>query len=131
MTDWNLTPREAIALQRRLAGQVRVVPVTAPVTRIAGADCAFLNDGRIIAAAVMLDARSMQVLEEAHVIRPCTFPYVPGLLSFREAPAVIEAIGRLSREPDLLICDGQGQAHPRGLGLACHVGIELDLKTDS
>jgi deoxyribonuclease V len=71
----------------------------------------------------------MEVLASRHVERPCGFPYVPGLLSFREAPAVIEAVTALTERPDLLMCDGQGIAHPRGLGLASHVGLWLDLPT--
>jgi deoxyribonuclease V len=71
----------------------------------------------------------MEVVASAHVIRPCRFPYVPGLLSFREAPAIIEAVRKLPRRPDLLVCDGQGLAHPRGLGLACHVGLWLEMPT--
>ncbi|KKL50305.1 hypothetical protein LCGC14_2306810 [marine sediment metagenome] len=101
-----------------------------PVRTIAGVDCAFLDGGRlIVAAAVMCDAGTMETIATGHVIRPCRFPYVPGLLSFREAPAVIAAIKRLGRAPDLLMCDGQGMAHPRRLGLACHVGLWLDLPT--
>jgi deoxyribonuclease V len=127
---WDITPKEAIELQKRLAGRVLDEPLADAPRTVAGADCAFLDGGkRIVAAALLLDARSMQRLAAAHVVRPCTFPYVPGLLSFREAPAVIEAVRNLPRRPDVLICDGQGRAHPRGLGLACHVGLRLDLPT--
>ncbi|MCD6304215.1 MAG: deoxyribonuclease V [Planctomycetes bacterium] len=128
--EWDVTPAEGIALQKRLAGRVRVEPLAGDIRTVAGVDCAFLGGGaEIIAAAVLLDARSMAPLAAAHVRRPCTFPYVPGLLSFREAPAVIEAVESLPRRPDLLMCDGQGLAHPRGLGLACHVGLWVDLPT--
>ena len=128
--SWDLTPAEGIALQKRLAGRVRVEPLAGEVRTIAGVDCAFAAGGReILAAAVLLDAESMETLASAHVRRPCTFPYVPGLLSFREAPAVLDAVGKLPRRPDLLMCDGQGRAHPRGVGLACHVGLWLDLPT--
>jgi deoxyribonuclease V len=128
--SWDLTPAEGIALQKRLAGQVRVEPLAGEVRTIAGVDCAFAaGGGEILAAAVLLDAESMETLASAHVRRACTFPYVPGLLSFREAPAVLDAVGKLPRRPDLLMCDGQGRAHPRGVGLACHVGLWLDLPT--
>ncbi|MCE5279680.1 MAG: deoxyribonuclease V [Planctomycetaceae bacterium] len=127
---WNISPRQAIALQRRLARRVIAEPLAAPVRTIAGTDCAFLDDGRKIAAvAVLCDARTLSPLASAVEVRACTFPYVPGLLSFREAPAVIAAIEKLPQRPDLLMCDGQGIAHPRGLGLASHVGLLLDLPT--
>ena len=128
--SWDISPKEAIELQKRLAAKVRAQPLARQVRTVAGADCAFLDGGRrIVAAAVLCDAKSMEALETACVVRACRFAYVPGLLSFREAPAVIEAVGKLSRLPDLLICDGQGQAHPRGLGLASHVGLWVDLPT--
>jgi len=127
---WDLTPKRAIALQRKLAGEVRVEPLTRPVRTVAGTDCAFTADGRrVIATAVLCDARTMEVLATAYADEPCPMPYIPGLLSFREAPAVIAAVEALPRRPDLLLCDGQGLAHPRGLGLACHVGLWLDIPT--
>jgi len=127
---WNIPPAEAIALQQRLACKVRVEPLRGAVRTVAGTDCAFLDGGRrIVAVAVLCDAESMAVLATARQVRACRFPYVPGLLSFREAPAVIDAVRRLPRRADLLMCDGQGLAHPRGLGLASHVGLWLDLPT--
>lgn len=128
--SWDITPSEAIALQRELAGLVRCEPLFGPVRTVAGADCAFLDGGsRIAAVAVLCDARTMETLAVAEDVRPCTFPYVPGLLSFREAPAVLAAVRGLPERPDLLLCDGQGRAHPRRLGLACHIGLRLDLPT--
>ncbi len=135
---WDISPKEAVRLQRELAGRVRAEPVSGPVRTVAGADCAFLGErhgrqqaprGDIIAAAVLCDVESMAVLATAHVVRPCTFPYVPGLLSFREAPSVIAAVEKLPERPGLLMCDGQGVAHPRRLGLASHVGLWLNLRT--
>lgn len=126
--SWDISPKEAIALQRRLAGSVRIEPITGPVRTVAGVDCAFAGGStQIIAVAVLCDADTMEVLARAETRRACTFPYVPGLLSFREAPAVIEAVANLATRPDLLMCDGQGLAHPRGIGLACHVGLWLDM----
>ncbi|MCY2928567.1 MAG: deoxyribonuclease V [Planctomycetota bacterium] len=128
--SWNISPTAAIALQKELAGLVRQEPLAGPVETVAGADCAFVDGGRsIVAAVVLCEARTMTVLARAVEVRPCPFPYVPGLLSFREAPAVIAAVEKLPRRPDLLMCDGQGLAHPRGLGLACHVGLWLDMPT--
>jgi deoxyribonuclease V len=127
--SWDISPREAMALQRELAREVRVEPLAGQVRTVAGVDCAFAGDGgTVLAAAVLCDARSMAVLGTADVARPCRFPYVPGLLSFREAPAVIAAVRKLGR-PDLLMCDGQGVAHPRGVGLASHVGLWVDVPT--
>lgn len=127
---WDISPTSAIALQRRLADKVRAEPIGGEVRTVAGTDCAFLDSGRtILAAAVLCDAKSMAVLATAHDARACRFPYIPGLLSFREAASVIAAVGALDGPPDLLMCDGQGLAHPRRLGLACHVGLWLDMPT--
>ena len=127
---WDITPKEAMRLQAELAGLVREEALRRPVRTVAGTDCAFLDGGRrIVAAAVLCDARTMAVLARHHAVQPCGFPYVPGLLSFREAPAVLAALAGLAVPPDLLLCDGQGRAHPRGLGLACHVGLWADVPT--
>ncbi len=127
---WDLSPKEAIALQRKLAGKVRVEPLRAEVRTVAGVDCAFIDGGKkIVAGAVLCDARTMEVVARACAVQPCRFPYVPGLLSFREAPAIIAAVRKLPHRCDLLMCDGQGVAHPRGLGLASHVGLWLDVPT--
>ena len=127
---WDICPRDAIELQKKLTGKVSFAPLTAAPRTIAGVDCAFLDGGRrIIAAAVLCDATTMDVIASAHDIRACEFPYVPGLLSFREAPAVIAAVKKLPSRPDLLMCDGQGVAHPRGLGLGSHVGLWMDIPT--
>lgn len=141
--DWDLTPAQAIALQQELAARVRIEPLADSARTVAGVDCAVIGRagrwrakadqsstaGQIIAAAVLLNAGTLEVLSVAHCTQRLRFPYVPGLLSFREAPAVIEALRRLPAPPDLLMCDGQGIAHPRGLGLACHVGLWLDVPT--
>lgn len=127
---WDISPAKAVELQRQLAEKVRVEPLTRRVCLVGGVDCAFLDGGRrIIAGAVLCDAESMDVVASAHDVRTCLFPYIPGLLSFREGPAVIAALRKLPGKADLLICDGQGTAHPRGLGLACHVGLWVDLPT--
>jgi deoxyribonuclease V len=91
---------------------------------VAGTDCAFPKGGdRCVAAVVLWDFERRKVLEEQVAVRKLTFPYVPGLLSFREAPAVLAALRKLRREPDCLLLDGHGFAHPRRFGLACHVGV--------
>lgn len=127
---WDLTPTEAVTLQRNLAGWVRVEPLLRQVRFVAGSDCSFTGGGAsIIAAWVVWDQAEKQIVERVHVVRDCTFPYVPGLLSFREAPAVLDAAALLRRKPDAYMVDGQGMAHPRRLGLASHVGLVLDAPT--
>jgi deoxyribonuclease V len=125
---WNLSPARAAAVQRRLAGRVQEQPPTRPIRRIAGIDCAFTAD-RCLACAVLWDLESGEVVETSEAARPLRFPYVPGLLSFREAPSVLAALRRLRGEPDALMCDGHGRAHPRRFGIACHVGVLCDLPT--
>jgi deoxyribonuclease V len=127
--SWDVSPKQAIALQRELAARVRLAPLSRAPRLLAGVDCAFTRDGRILACAVLFEADTLRVLAAAEDVRACTFPYVSGLLSFREAPAVIAAVETLPRRPDLLFCDGQGIAHPRRLGLATHVGLWLDVPT--
>lgn len=99
-----------------------------PVHRVAGVDVGFDKDGAVTVAAVALLSFPDLALEDwARVRRRTRFPYVPGLLSFREAPAVLDAMAKLRRAPDLVLCDGHGLAHPRRFGIACHLGVVLDL----
>ncbi|MCB9855538.1 MAG: endonuclease V [Phycisphaerales bacterium] len=124
---WDLTPTEAVALQRELASRVRIAPLTNPVRLVAGSDASYSRaDESIIAGWVVWDIDRREVVESVHVVRKCEFPYVPGLLSFREAPAILEAAEFLKCRPDIYMIDGQGLAHPRRMGLACHVGVLLD-----
>ncbi|HYW91780.1 MAG TPA: deoxyribonuclease V [Gammaproteobacteria bacterium] len=125
---WDVTPREAIAIQQRLRGMLELEDRIGPVRRVAGVDVGFADHGRITRAAVaVLALPSLEPVEDALARQPTRFPYVPGLLSFREIPAVLEALERLSAPPDLLLCDGQGYAHPRRMGIACHLGLLTDL----
>jgi deoxyribonuclease V len=121
---WSLTPKDAVALQRRLAARVSFVAPRRRLRLVAGVDAAFTADGRhCIAGVVLWDREENAVCEEAVALRPLTFPYVPGLLSFREAPAVIAALRQLRATPDALMYDGHGFAHPRRFGIASHVGL--------
>lgn len=123
---WSLSPRAAIALQRRLQSEVIEAPLGG-VRTVAGADLAFTPDGRrCVAGLVVWDMRERQVIEQQIAVRPVGFAYVPGLLSFREVPAVLAAARKLRCEPDAFLFDGQGRAHPRRFGLACHAGLLLD-----
>ena len=126
---WCLSPRRAIRLQGRLAGRVRIEPLGKSVRLVAGADMAFSADGRrCLAGVVVCDLRAdpVRVVEEQLAWREVRFPYVPGLLSFREAPAVLAAIRKLKTIPDVFLFDGHGLAHPRRLGLASHAGLLMD-----
>ncbi|HEX9592571.1 MAG TPA: endonuclease V [bacterium] len=123
---WDLAPSEAVALQRALAGRVHLTWDGRAVERVAGVDVAFdRQEQRLFAGVVVLSYPSLTVVEEVGVEAPVTFPYVPGLLSFREVPPVLACFERLEAVPDLVVCDGQGTAHPRRVGLACHLGLWL------
>jgi deoxyribonuclease V len=123
---WDLSPQEAFALQNELATQVETQPRLGSIQGVAGIDVS-IRDGVARAAVVVLDLQSMAPLDYAVVTRPVTFPYIPGLLAFREGPVVLETLEKLTIRPDLLIFDGHGLAHPRRLGLASHVGLLVDL----
>ncbi|MFQ4137501.1 deoxyribonuclease V [Nodosilinea sp. PGN35] len=128
---WPTTPAEAIALQQALAPQVVLQDrLPDPIRYVAGVDAGFEDEGQTTrAAVVVLSFPDLTPVDEVLVRRPTTFPYVPGLLSFREVPAVLEALAQLQTEPDVLLCDGQGIAHPRRLGIASHLGLLCDRPT--
>ncbi len=128
--SWKLSYGDAAQLQRRLARKVRFSPLKKPLRFVAGLDCAFSKDGkRIIAAVVVLKLPDFETIEIQSAVCKVLFPYIPGLLSFREAPACLKAVEKLKTTPDLFIVDGQGIAHPRRLGLASHLGLFLDKPT--
>jgi deoxyribonuclease V len=121
---WTVTPRQAIAIQKQLASRVVKSRPRKAIRFVAGADAAFPKGGKqVVAAVVLWDLEQRIVLEEHVAVRKLTFPYVPGLLSFREAPAVLAALRKLRQNPDCLMMDGHGLAHPRRFGIACHVGV--------
>lgn len=124
--SWDVTPREARAIQESLRMRVIDSWNKRSVKTVVGTDVSFPSKGEVLAAAVVVAYPGMEVLEARVRRGPGGFPYVPGLLSFREAPMLAEALSALRIEPDVILCDGQGMAHPRGMGLACHVGLLAD-----
>jgi deoxyribonuclease V len=126
--SWDLSPREAIALQRELAPRVIRTGEPADVHRVGGVDVGFV-EGCARAAVAVLSFPGLELLDYAVAEVSVTFPYVPGLLSFREVPVVLEALSRVASPPDVLLCDGQGFAHPRRCGLASHLGLWTDIPT--
>jgi deoxyribonuclease V len=125
--SWDLSYSQARDLQKRLASGVKFIPLKRQPRLLAGLDCAFSQDGRrIVAAAVVLKWPGFEPVDTAVASRRATFPYIPGLLSFREAPVCIAAVKKLRADPDVFVIDGQGVAHPRRLGLAAHLGLFFD-----
>jgi deoxyribonuclease V len=126
--SWKLEPCEAVALQKKLAQRVDVSGKVFNVRLIGGADISVPRGSRIArAAVVVLSYPELDIVEVADCRAELAFPYIPGLLSFREAPLIIDLFGKLSHRPELLIVDGQGIAHPRRLGIASHLGLCLDI----
>ncbi|MBQ1119300.1 endonuclease V [Streptomyces sp. B15] len=126
--DWPRTEAEAVAVQERLRESADLVgpgPDPDQVRTVAGVDVAYADGGELVAAAVVLDAATLTVVDESVYVGRTRFPYVPGLLAFRELPSVVAALRGLSRHPrpDVVVCDGYGVAHPRRAGLAVHLGV--------
>jgi deoxyribonuclease V len=123
---WDVSPAEAVAIQRDLAPKVREEALSRPIETIAGVDMSVRED-RVQAAVVVLRLPDLERIDSAIWRGPVEFPYISGLLSFREVPAVLRALEQLRVVPDLLMTDSQGKAHPRRLGLASHLGVLLDM----
>jgi deoxyribonuclease V len=127
---WDVSPREAVELQRQLQGKI-VEQLEQPLPAeplVAGADVSYdKRSAKLFAAVVVLRLPGLEPVEQVSVVDRARFPYVPGLLSFREAPAVLKAFGRLRHRPDVVMIDGHGRAHPRRFGIASHLGWLLDV----
>jgi deoxyribonuclease V len=125
-----LTPSEAVAVQRDLRSRVVLQPLPERVELVAGADISYNRFSDVVyAGIVVLRLPELEVVATSGIVSKMTFPYVPGLLSFREAPSILEAWEKLDTRPDVLVLDGQGIAHPRRIGIASHVGLLVDLPT--
>jgi deoxyribonuclease V len=129
--SWSLTVDEAIAIQEQLQTEVITEDkLKEPVEYVAGVDMGFEANGTISHAAVaVLSFPDLQLVETSVARRPTSFPYIPGFLSFREIPAVLDALEKVKITPDIILCDGQGIAHPRRFGIACHLGLLVDIPT--
>ncbi len=125
---WTSSPTiaEAREIQERLRRQVKIVPYRGELRYVAGVDAAF-SETKVFAAACVYRYPELTLSEQVHIAQKLLFPYVPGYLSFREGPAIIEAIKKLAQKPDLIIADGQGIAHPRSAGIASYLGVLLDV----
>jgi deoxyribonuclease V len=125
-----MTPREAVELQKSLRERVSLRPLDREIETVAGADISFNKyEPTLYAGIVVLRLPSLEVVEDVGVVSETRFPYVPGLLSFRESPPVLEAWSKLKTEPDAVMFDGQGIAHPRRVGIASHVGLIIERPT--
>jgi len=127
--SWDVSIDEAKAIQATLAHQVQECPLPAPIRTVAGIDVSFPEKGVARASVVVLSYPDQVPQYQVTAEQPLRFPYVPGLLSFREVPVVLEAISKLESTPDVLICDAHGRAHFRRFGLASHLGLLLDHPT--
>jgi len=128
LNSWPTTVAAAKVVQEALRGRVIAGDKLGKVHTVAGIDVGFERDGAVTrAAVVVLEFPSLELRAQAVARAPTRFPYVPGYLSFREIPAVLAALAKLKTRPDLLLCDGQGLAHPRRFGLACHLGVLTDI----
>jgi deoxyribonuclease V len=125
---WPDTIPEAKVVQSALKDKVKVMPLQKTPKYIAGVDAAF-PENQVLAVACLYRYPELSLVEETIAVTEVSFPYIPGFLSFREGPAVIDAIGTLTVQPDLILVDGQGIAHPKGLGIASHIGVLIDIPT--
>ena len=128
MHNWNISPQEAVKIQKSLAEKVSYQKLPDKISTIAGFDVSYSYQlNKMVAGVVILDYPSLKEIEKIFCISKISFPYIPGLLSFREAPIVVELISKYSLQADINIFDGHGIAHPRGMGLATHIGVILNI----
>ncbi len=127
---WDVSPKEAVLLQKELAARVKMQPLPSRFKVLGAADIAYSKvTDTLIAVILTFGWPGLEPLESAHHIAKVSFPYVPGLLSFREVPPLLATFQKLGQKPDILLCDGQGMAHPRRFGFAVHLGLCLGIPT--
>lgn len=130
MHPWRISSRRARCIQDELRQRLVLEDEIGRVEQVAGVDVGFENDGATArAAVVVLSYPDLTVVESAVARRRVLFPYIPGYLSFRELPSILSALAKVRTMPDIILCDGQGYAHPRRFGLACHLGVITDIAT--
>jgi deoxyribonuclease V len=127
---WNVSPKEAVEIQKQVQPRVSLKDHPGPIRYVAGTDVSFsLTDDAIWAGVVVVGYPGLEPVEKRWAQGKAAYPYIPGLLSFREIPVLASALTKLRTIPDLILCDGQGIAHPRGLGLATHLGLMVNCPT--
>ncbi|KZE71688.1 endonuclease V [Paenibacillus elgii] len=128
--SWNLSEMDAVKLQQELSLKIVKEDQLTKINHVAGVDVAYSeHSDKLIAAIVILDASSLHIIESVVVEDTVHFPYIPGLFSFREIPPLLKAFKQIKTLPQLIVCDGQGMAHPRRFGLASHLGVLFDIPT--
>jgi len=126
--SWKVSPGEAIQLQNELKGKISLKKSFNKVKIVAGADVSYYQNN-MIAGIVIFKFPQLEIIEKKSSLSPVNFPYIPGLLTFREGPSLLEAFVKIKNEPDIILFDGQGIAHPRRMGIATHLGLFLDKPT--
>jgi len=126
--SWEVSPGEAIQLQNELKGKISLKKSFNKVKIVAGADVSYYQN-KMIAGVIVFEFPNLKVIERQFFISPINLPYIPGLLTFREGPSLLEALKKIKIEPDIILFDGQGIAHPRRMGIATHLGLFLDKPT--
>jgi len=126
--SWKVSPSEAIQLQNELKGKISLKKSFNKVKKVAGADVSYYQN-KMIAGVIVFEFPNLKVIERQFFISPINLPYIPGLLTFREGPSLLEAFVKIKNEPDIILFDGQGIAHPRRMGIATHLGLFLDKPT--
>lgn len=128
--QWQVDPKQAVLIQKQLREKIRIEPFTGKIRWVAGADISFNRfSDRVYAAFVVLDFDTLEIVDRASAVVDVDFPYIPGLLSFREIPPLLQAWQSLKAKPDIVVADGHGIAHPRRLGIATHLGLTIEVPT--
>ncbi len=126
--SWEVNPREAIQLQKELKKKISLKKSFSKIKKVAGADVSYYKN-KMIAGVIVFEFPNLKAIEKRSFISPINFPYIPGLLTFREGPSILAAFKKIKNEPDIILFDGQGIAHPRRMGIATHLGLFLGKPT--